>query len=74
MSRSLVQSRPRAHLIRPCSSVAERILGKDEVGGSIPPWGSISPSHPTPERKENSTMDDDDDDDDDDLRERWCSW
>tara|TARA_E500000178_G_scaffold51777_1_gene47524 strand:+ start:5798 stop:6088 length:291 start_codon:yes stop_codon:yes gene_type:complete len=26
--------------LRPCSSVVERILGKDEVGGSIPLEGS----------------------------------
>ena len=26
--------------MRPCSSVVERILGKDEVGGSIPLEGS----------------------------------
>ena len=26
----------------PCSSVVERILGKDEVGGSIPLEGSIA--------------------------------
>ena len=42
---SIVEGRPNTFSKCPCSSVVERILGKDEVGGSIPLEGSSSNSN-----------------------------